>query len=151
MKQSTPSDSSSLRLVLILYSHLRLNLLTGLFPLGFPTRMPYILLISSMRSTFPAHLILLHQIILIICGDDFKLSLSTSCSFISLLSLRPFSSRFTKQFRLLTLKIEYFFRKPFYCNWNLFQETVLVFCYLRLMNRNTRIYFKDSYVICNYY
>jgi len=53
--QCTPSHSISLRSVLILSSHLRLGLPTGLFPSGFPTKILYAILTSPMQSTRPSH------------------------------------------------------------------------------------------------
>jgi len=59
----------SLRSFSILSSNLRLGLPSGLFPSGFRTAIFYVLLISSMRATFPAYIILFDLIILIICGE----------------------------------------------------------------------------------
>ena len=51
---TTPSTSS--RSILILSSHLRLGLPTGLFPSGFPANTLCTTLPSSIRATCPAHL-----------------------------------------------------------------------------------------------
>jgi len=61
-----PSLHIFLRWILILSSHLRLGRATGLFPSGFPTKILYIFLISPMRGTCLANLILFHLITLII-------------------------------------------------------------------------------------
>jgi hypothetical protein len=66
--QSIPPYPISLRSILILSSHLRLNLPRGLFPPDFPTK-----ILLPMRATCPAHLIVLDLIILIILGEQYVL------------------------------------------------------------------------------
>ena len=56
--QSIPPHPTSWISILILYSHLLLGLPSDLFPSGFPTNTPYMSLLSTIRTTNPAHFIL---------------------------------------------------------------------------------------------
>jgi hypothetical protein len=65
----TPSHLSKIHPNII---HLRLGLPSCLFPSGFPTNNLYTFLFSPIRATWPAHLILLNLIILIILGKEYN-------------------------------------------------------------------------------
>jgi hypothetical protein len=74
--QSIPPHLTSWRSILILSSHLRLGLPSGLFPTGFPTQTLYTPLPSPIRATCPAHLILFDLITRTILSEEYRSSSS---------------------------------------------------------------------------
>jgi len=75
-----PTHPTSWRSILILSSHLHLDLPNGLSPSGFPTTSLYTTLLSPIRATCPTHLIFLDFITRTILGEYRSLS-SSLCSF----------------------------------------------------------------------
>jgi hypothetical protein len=69
LMKSIPPHPISLRSILLLSSHLRLVLLSGVFHSNLSTKILYVVLFVSMRATFPVHLILLGFIIPIVFGE----------------------------------------------------------------------------------
>ena len=78
--QSMPPHRTLWRSILIVSSHLCLGLPSGFFPSGFPTNILYTPLLSPIRATFPAHLILLSLITLTILGEEYRSLSSSLCS-----------------------------------------------------------------------
>ena len=70
--QSIYPHPSSWRSILIISTHLRVGLPSGLLPSGFPTKTLYTTLSSRIRATCPAQLILLDFITRKILGEKYK-------------------------------------------------------------------------------
>ena len=75
-----PARSTPYPYIFILSSYLRLGLPSGLLPSGFNTKTLYTPLLSSIRATCPAHLILLHFITRTILGEQYRSFSSSYCS-----------------------------------------------------------------------
>ena len=78
--QSIYPHPTSWRSILILSTHLRLGIPSGLFPYGFPTKTLYNPLSSPIRATCPAYPILLVFITRTILGEEYKSFRFSLCS-----------------------------------------------------------------------
>jgi len=85
---SGPRHLTSRRSVLLLFSHLRLGLASGLFPSGFPTKTPNKPLLSPIHPACPAYLILIDLITRRILDEEYRSLSSSVCSFLH----SPFAS-----------------------------------------------------------
>ena len=81
--QSIYPHPTSWRSILILSTHLRLGLPSGLFPSDFPTKTLYTSLSSPIRATCPAHLILLDFITCTILGEEYKSRICNTYGFLT--------------------------------------------------------------------
>ena len=80
--QSTYPHPTSWRSILI-STHLRLRLPSGVFPSGFPTKILYTPFSSPIRATCPARLILLDFITRTIFGEEYRSFSSSLCKTVS--------------------------------------------------------------------
>jgi len=87
----------SLRSILILSSHLLLDLPNRLFPPRFPTKIFHAFFVSPIHAIFLSHPILFDVITLITFGEAYKLRSSHYAVFPNLVTLRPLTPKYSPQ------------------------------------------------------
>ena len=87
--QSMLPHPTSWRSNVILSSHLRPRLPSGLYPSRFPTKTLYAPIFSPIRAACPANLILLDLVTRTILGEEYKLLSSSWCNYSTSLLPRP--------------------------------------------------------------
>jgi len=100
--QTISSHPLSLWSILIVSSHLRLGLPSGLLPSLFPNKILHDFLVSSMRATCPSHLPAQDLVTLIIFGEAYMCIVLQSCYTI-LFRLKIASLRFCVTTSLLNI------------------------------------------------
>jgi len=84
-----PHNLTGWKSILILLCRLYVRLVGGLLLSGFPTRIPYELLLFTIRATCSAHLILIDLITRIIFGEQYRPLSFSSCNVLKSLLPRP--------------------------------------------------------------
>ena len=96
-----PPHPTSRRSILILSSHLRLGLPSGLFPSRFSPKTLYTPHLSPICATCPDQLILLDFITLTLLGEQYRSLSSSLCSFLHSCYLVPLRPKYSPQHPIL--------------------------------------------------